>query len=136
MSIKGVIAQYILATLFAIVIIPIVELFDFLIPDLGWHFLTVFYYSILILLISFYYLTSKLNVILSILSFILNFILWVAENVNLEKTFSESAFYKEYHYGVMILGGFLWATNKLLIEFLLSKNKKVIIRSNKLEQYL
>ena len=87
-------------------------------PDIGWHFLTVLYLLIVLGQIAFYFLTTYTNIGLTILSFILNFVLWVAEQVNLESFFHDTFFYQDnnFRYAIVVLGGLLWAINKLIID--------------------
>lgn len=137
-SVKRYLIEYVIAILFALLIIPILELCIRLIPNIGWHFLTVAYGLIFILQVLYYYLTSIFNIVLSIVSFIMNFLLWIIEQVQLEKVLHDSPFYQgeNYKIGVFILGGFLWATNKMLIDALLSKNKKLRKRKSRIEHKL
>src|SRR5438552_2160010 len=109
---KRVLIHFLLAIGFALIPKYIVEIYVKLYPDVGWEFLSIFYISILIVQFLYYYLTTNYNFLLTSLSSIINFILWTAEQVNLESAFHDSWFYQENnHNGVIILGGILWATN-------------------------
>ena len=116
--IKTAIIHIGLAITFAILCAVLTDLSILLFPDIGWHFLTVFYLLIVFGQIAFYYFTTYTNIWWTIVSFILNFILWVAEQVNLESYFHDTFFYqdKNLRYAVIILGGLLWAINKLIID--------------------
>ncbi len=107
-----------IAIVFAVMTAALTDLTTPLPIDIGWHFLTVLYVLILLGLIAFYFLMTFTNFWLTILSFILNFILWVAEQVNFEKLFHDTFFYhnNKFRYGVIVLGGLLWAINKLIID--------------------
>lgn len=119
--------QYLIGVGLALLTIPIVEGTLSVLPDIGWHFLTVIYVTIFVLQIVFYYLTTNFKFGWSILSFILNFILWIFEQVIIEKTFHDSIIYKgeNWNVGVYILGGLLWVTNKILIDKLFDLNKSI-----------
>jgi hypothetical protein len=67
-----------------------------------------------------YHLTNLFRFILTILSFFVNFVIWTAEQVNLESTFHYTPFYQsgDYKYLIVLLGTFLWVTNKIIIDFL------------------
>ncbi len=117
-TIKTASIHFGLAIAFAISTAALTDLTTFLPIDIGWHFLTVLYILIVLGQIIFYFLTTYTNNWLTILSFILNFVLWVAEQVNLESFFQDTFFYqgKNMRYAVIILGGLLWAINKLFID--------------------
>lgn len=133
---KRILGQYVLAIVLSMLIIPVVEFSVFIFPDIGWHFLTVLYVTILLLQVSFYYLTSRLNLGLSVLSFVLNFILWVAENVNIDSIFADTYFYKECRYAVIMLGSILWATNKIFIDVVFSMSKKIVLKNSKIDKLM
>ena len=84
----------------------------------------------------FYFLTTFFNVGLTVISFVLNFILWVAEQVNLESTFHDSIVYQlnDRGFTVCLLGGFLWATNKLILDWVFIKCKAKIKPANRLNK--
>jgi len=117
-TLRAVTIHFGLAIIFAISTAAMTDLTTLLPIDIGWHFLTVLYILILLGQIAFYYLTTYTNIWLTIFSFILNFLLWVAEQVNLESFFHDTFFYqdKNFRYAVIILGGLLWAINKLIID--------------------
>ena len=66
-----------------------------------------------------YHLTNLFKFSLTILSFFLNFIAWTAEQVTIESNYHHTQFYQSenYNYLVVLLGTFLWVTNKILIDF-------------------
>lgn len=67
-------------------------------------------------LLAHYHLT---NLFRFILSFFTNFVMWTAEQVNIESTFHYTSFYQseDLKYLVVFLGAFLWVTNKIIIDF-------------------
>ena len=126
--------QYILGLGLALLTIPILEGTFAVLPDIGWHFITVFYITILVLQITFYYLTTNFKFGLTSLSFLFNFVLWLLEQVLIEKNFHDSFIYKgtNYKIGVFILGGLLWVTNKILIDKLFGFNKSIYKKKSKI----
>jgi hypothetical protein len=91
-------------------------------------FLILTYISTLGGLIIFYVLTSQYKIGLSILSFLLNLILWITEQIILEKHFHNSYLYQEENVRivfVLALGAFLWGFNKIVLDviFLLFRPK-------------
>ncbi len=126
--------QYILGLGLALLTIPIVEGTLALLPDIGWHFMTVIYVTIFILQITFYYLTTNYKFGWTALSFIANFILWTLEQVVIEKTFHDTFIYQgeNWKIGAYILGGLLWVTNKILIDQLLNLNKSINRQTSKI----
>lgn len=126
--------QYILGLGLALLTIPILEGTFAVLPDIGWHFITVFYIIILVLQIIFYYLTTNFKFGLTSLSFLFNFVLWLLEQVLIEKNFHDSFIYKgaNYKIGVFILGGLLWVTNKILIDKLFGFNKSIYKKKSKI----
>lgn len=135
-TIKSALIHFGIAIIFAISTAALTDLTTLLPIDIGWHFLTVLYVLIVLGQIAFYYLTTYANVWLTILSFILNFILWVAEQVNLERLFHDTFFYQEndFRYGVIVLGGLLWAINKLAIDRLYILLKVNLSLTNRAER--
>lgn len=136
-TIKSALIHFGIAIAFAVSTAALTDLTKLLPIDIGWHFLTVLYVLIVLGLITFYYLTTYTNIWLTILSFILNFILWVAEQVNLERFFHDTFFYQDnnFWFGVIVLCGLLWAINKLIIDrlFILFKvNLSMTNRADKL----
>lgn len=71
-------------------------------------------------LLTHYHLTNLFRFRLTVLSFILNFILWTAEQVNIESTYYRTPLYQstDYRYLVVLLGVLLWVTNKVIIDFI------------------
>lgn len=124
---KRTIIQYLLGLGLALLTIPIVEGTLAVLPDIGWHFLSVIYVTIFILQITFYYLTTNFKLGWTVLSFITNFILWTFEQVIIEKNFQDTFIYKgdNFKIGALILGGFLWVTNKILIDKFFYLNKSI-----------
>ena len=124
-----------LASAFAILTAALTDLTVLIFPNIGWHFLTVLYILIVLAQILFYFLTTYTNVWLAILSFILNFVLWTAEQVNLESTFHDTFFYqdKNFRYAVIVLGGLLWGTNKLLLDKIFERFNFKMRASNRLD---
>ncbi len=127
--------QYLLSFVLAILIYFSTFFIEDIFPDIGYQILTYAYISILLGLILYYFLTTYLKIGLTILSFILNFIIWVAEQVNLEKEFHNTFFYQndDAKIFVVLLGGFLWTTNKLLIDTLYIKLKAYVRPLSKLD---
>jgi hypothetical protein len=126
--------QYLIGVGLALLIIPVVEGTLLVLPDIGWHFLTVIYITIFIFQITFYYLTTNYKFGWTALNFIMNFILWTFEQVVLEKNFHDSFIYKgdNFKIGVLILGGLLWVTNKILIDKLFDLNKSIHKQTSKI----
>jgi hypothetical protein len=126
--------QYLLGLGLALLTIPIVEGTLAVLPDIGWHFMTVIYVTIFVLQITFYYLTTNYKFGWTALSFIVNFILWTLEQVVIEKTFHNTFIYQgeSWKIGAYILGGLLWVTNKILIDQLLNLNKSINRQTSKI----
>ena len=126
--------QYLIGVGLALLIIPVVEGTLLVLPEIGWHFLTVIYITIFIFQITFYYLTTNYKFGWTALNFIMNFILWTFEQVVLEKNFHDSFIYKgdNFKIGVLILGGLLWVTNKILIDKLFDLNKSIHKQTSKI----
>jgi len=135
-AVKSVLLHFGIAIVFAVATAALTDLTTFLPIDIGWHFLTVQYILIVLGQIAFYFLTTYTNIWLTILSFILNFILWVAEQVNIESYFHDTFFYQDdnLRYAVIVLGGLLWATNKLIIDKLFSVLKANLSLINRIEK--
>lgn len=125
---------YLLGLGLALLTILIVEGTLALLPDIGWHFMTVTYVTIFVLQVTFYYLTTNYKFGWTALSFIANFILWIFEQVVIEKTFHDSFIYQgeNWKIGAIVLGGLLWVTNKILIDQLLSLYKSTNRQTNKI----
>ncbi len=115
---KEITIQYLIGIGLALLTIPVVEGTLLLLPDVGWHFLSVMYITIFALQVTFYYFTTKHNFRWTVLSFILNFVFWIFEQVIIENNFHNSFIYlgENIRIGVLILGGLLWVTNKILID--------------------
>jgi hypothetical protein len=126
--------QYLLGLGLALLTIPIVEGTLAVLPDIGWHFLTVIYGTIFILQITFYYLTTNFKFGWTVLSFVLNFVLWTIEQVVIEKNFHDSFIYQgeKWKIGAYVLGGLLWVTNKILIDQLFDLNKSIQRQTSKI----
>ena len=132
--IKKTTIQYLLGLGLALLTIPIVEGTLAILPDIGWHFMTVIYVTIFVLQITFYYLTTNYKFGWTALSFVVNFILWTLEQVVIEKTFHDSFIYQgeNWKIGAYVLGGLLWVTNKILIDQVLNLNKSINRQTSKL----
>ena len=92
-----------------------------MIEYLGWHLLTVMYLLIVLSLIFHYYKTSYHKPNQIVISFIINFVVWVTEQVNIESMFQASWLYNDNKVGAFMLGGLLWAINKFVIDFIYLK---------------
>jgi hypothetical protein len=136
LTIKSALIHFGTAIAFAVMFAALTDLTTLLPINIGWHFLTVLYVLIMLGQIAFYYLTTYTNIWLTILSFILNFILWVAEQVNLERFFHDTFFYQDnnFRYAIIILGGLLWAINKLIIDRLFILKKFNLSLTNRAEK--
>lgn len=132
-TLNRILAQYGLAIGFALLVFPIGYLSMLLFIDSGWHFLTVSFIAIFLLQVLYYYLTTYLNAGRSIFSFVLNFILWVTEQVQIEHALGDTCIYQDYKVGAVILGASFWATNKILIDVLFSMNKKVALKRSRID---
>lgn len=135
-TIKSALIHFGIAIAIAVSIVALADVTTLLPIDIGWHLLTFLYVLTTIGQVSFYYLTTYTNVGLTILSFILNYIIWVVQQVNLERTFHGSIFYKDndFGYGVIVLSGLLWAINKLIIDRMFISVKVNLSSTNRLER--
>ena len=126
--------HYLIGVGLALLTILVVEGTILVLQDIGWHFLTVIYITIFIFQITFYYLTTNYKFGWTVLSFIVNFILWTFEQVVIEKNFHDSFIYRgdNFKAGALILGGLLWVTNKILIDKLFDLNKSIHKQTNKI----
>lgn len=115
---RKLIIHFVLSIIFAFSTLIFTDFSILVFPGIGWGFLTIFYILIILTQILFYILTSYTKTWITLLSFILNFVLWVFEQVNLERYFQDSFFYQDnnFRYGVIVLGGLLWAINKLILD--------------------
>ena len=103
---------------------------------LGAVFLLLTYGSIIGGLIFFYLLTTQYEIGLTVLSFLLNLIFWIIEQVVIEEHFHNSFLYQDENAGavfVLLLGTFLWTVNKIALDiiFLLFRPKKQETRFEK-----
>ena len=112
-----------LAIILSLAVIGCVNLMStYMIEYLGWHLLTVMYLLIVLSLIFHYYKTSYHKPIwIVVISFIINFVVWVTEQVNIESMFQASWLYNDNKVGAFMLGGLLWAINKFVIDFIYLK---------------
>jgi hypothetical protein len=131
---KNTIIHYLFGLGLSLLTIVILEGILAVLPDIGWHFLTIIYITIFILQIAFYYFTTNFSLGWTVLSFLLNLIFWTFELVLIEKYFQESFIYKgdNLKTGALILGGLLWVTNKILIDRLFDFNKSIIKQNCKI----
>lgn len=70
------------------------------------------------------------------MNFVLNFILWILEQVGSEMIFRNTWFYQEPGLQVIFLGAILWATNKLVLDKLLTHGMRVNISTSIVERLL
>lgn len=133
--IRSILIHYMFGIGLALLITPIVEGFLWILPDIGWHFLTVLYSVILLLQVVFYYLASYHSLRWTVLNFVVNYVLWVFEQVQIEQSFGDSFIYQGEKNGVyvLVLGAILWVTNKLLFDAFLFRNKLIVRRPNRLD---
>ena len=124
---KKIPTQYLIGIGLSLLTIPIVDGTLTLLPDIGWHFITITYVTIFVSQIIFYFLTTKFNFLGTSISFFLNFIFWTLEQVNIEKIFNKSFIYngENSKICVLILGGLLWVSNKIFIEKLYELYKSI-----------
>ena len=98
-----------------------------LIPGIGYGILTVLYVLILFAQGAFYGLTTGHGRLWSTISFVVNFILWVTELVQLEHLLEGSSTHRllynndSYYWLKFVLGGLFWATNKLILDFIIDR---------------
>lgn len=136
MSLKlNILIQFGLAIILAVIIISLTNLLKTLPIDFG-TILTLFYILVVFGQILFYFLTSYCTFLYTIINFILNFIVWVAQQVHLEKTFHDSCLYEneKYSFVIFILSGFLWAFNKIMIDKILKFMKVDLLDTNIIDQ--
>ena len=98
--------------------------------------MTVIYTLILLLQLTFYGLTTNFKLGRTTMSFVLNFILWTFEQVGSEMIFRDTWFYQESGLQVIFYGATLWATNKLVLDKLLTYGMRVNFSTSKLERLL
>lgn len=132
MSLKlNMLIQFGLAIIIVVVIISLTSLLKTLPIDFG-TILTLFYLLVVFGQILFYFFTTYCTFIYTIIHFILNFIFWVAQQVQLEKIFQDSFLYEneKYSFIIFIFSGFLWAFNKVIIDKILKFMKFDLFDSN------
>jgi hypothetical protein len=103
----------------------VLSYFVLLIPSIGYEVLGYLYVFTLVAQIIFYWHTSNGNYLRTIINFMLNFFLWTFELVELEHLLEGTTVYRFlYHTDELyalrfILGGLLWATNKLILDIVI-----------------
>lgn len=116
---KRIAIEYLLGLVLGLVFFPLTLGLLAILPEMGWHFLTLMYILILVFQVTYYYMTAAQRLLWSTANFILNFILWSVELIGLEKQFGESELFdEENRIFVAALAALLWTTNKLLIDFI------------------
>jgi hypothetical protein len=91
---------------------------------------------IFLLQVSFYLLTTNFKLGRTTMSFVLNFILWTFELVGSEMLFPDTWFYQEPGLQVLMPGAIFWATNKLILDKLLTHGMRVKSSFSILERFL
>jgi hypothetical protein len=132
-NIKNILLHYGCAILLTIILILIIKVTTEI------SFLGAFYMFYILAGLLFYYdLMNFHKFVLTVVGFFLNFIIWTAEQVNLESYFHNTVLYqtKDYYFVVVFLGAFLWASNKLIIDFIFSFFKAARKDKSKFENYL
>jgi hypothetical protein len=132
-NIKNILLHYSCAILLTIILILIIKVTTEI------SFLGAFYMFYILAGLLFYYdLMNFHKFVLTVVGFFLNFIIWTAEQVNLESYFHNTVLYqtKDYYFLVVFLGAFLWASNKLIIDFIFSFFKAARKDKSKFENYL
>lgn len=95
------------------------------IPGIGYGVFAVLYALIFFAQGTFYGLTATHGRLWSTISFVVNFILWVTELVQLEHLLEGSSAYglvyhnDSYYWLRFALGGVFWATNKLVLDLII-----------------
>jgi hypothetical protein len=93
-----------------------------LIPGIGYGVFTVVFALIFFAQGTFYRLTFVHSTVWSTASFVLNFILWTTEFVQLEHLLDDTSMHRllyhndSYYWLRFVLGGLLWSTNKLVLD--------------------
>lgn len=96
-----------------------------LVPGIGYGVLLVIYTVTLLAQGAFYGLTAAHGRAWSTMSFVVNLVLWVTELVQLEHLLEGSSAHRFLYHDddsyalIYVLGGFLWATNKLVLDKLI-----------------
>ena len=129
-----IVSHYVLAFILSLALPATIWLEEQVSLDIGWHFMIVIYILILLLQIAFYILTTNFQFGRTTLSFLLNFILWTLEQVGSEMIFHNTWLYQEPGLQVIFLGSTLWATNKLLLDKLLTHGMRVNFSPSLLER--
>lgn len=135
-SIMRIASHYVLAIVLSLALPATIWLEEQILFDIGWHLMTVIYSLILLLQLSFYALTTNFKLGRTTMSFVLNFLLWTFEQVGSEMIFRDTWFYQEPGLQVIFLGATLWATNKLVLDKLLTHGMRVNFSTSKLERLL
>src|SRR5690606_10281627 len=107
-----------------------------LIPGIGYGVLAVVFALIFFAQGTFYWLTAVHSRMWSTVGFVLNFILWTTELVQLEYLLDESSTHRllyhddSYYWLRFVLGGLLWSTNKLVLDevigYIVGKNSAIV----------
>ena len=135
---SNIIRHFILALLLAMIVLSLSWTTFKILPSLGYGILLIVYIMIIGALVYFYNLMTYFSFSKSLLHFILNFILWCAEQVLLSTNFEKSFLYQDENYKILIiiLGAILWTTNKLLLDILFRMVKLKVAEMNKLDLWL
>lgn len=132
---KTITAQYIIGLTLGLLLVPVNNGLLEVLPNIGWHFLTLLYILILLFQVLYYFLTSKQRISWTIVNFFLNFILWTAELVFLEKNFGTTYLYNSSlnAYYLSVMGGLLWTTNKVILDYFFGLTKKIKTVKSRIE---
>lgn len=135
MKMKTITAQYIIGLTLGLLLVPVNNGLLEVLPNIGWHFLTLLYILILLFQVLYYFLTSKQRISWTIVNFFLNFILWTAELVFLEKNFGTTYLYNSSlnAYYLSVMGGLLWTTNKVILDYFFGLTKKIKTVKSRIE---
>jgi hypothetical protein len=124
MKIKSILLQLLLALIFAVIFrfiyFFVFDVFSFL----GWGVMTIIFSLTLLALILFHWITNIFSPALSVISFVINFLIWVAEQVCFEKYFNQTFLYRDEETKfifVFLFASFLFSLNKILIDFIFIK---------------
>ena len=105
---------------------------------LGAVFLLLTYASIIGGLLFFYLLTTQYEIGLTVLSFLLNIIFWIIEQVVIEEYFHNSFLYQDENAGavfVLVLGTFLWTVNKIVLDVIFLLLFRPKLQETRFEKY-
>lgn len=117
---KGIAIEYLFGLALGLLFFPLTLGIFALLPDIGWHFLTLLYILMLMFQVTYYYLTAEQRLVWATVNFTLNFILWSVELVAFEKHFGESELYSnENQIYLAAIPALFWTTNKQLIDLVL-----------------